>query len=93
MVAQGLVYKVQMFVMVPVHVNYGEKPKKFIGLNFERWQQKMLFYLTTSNLSRFLSEEAHKLNEDETDMQVINVVDTWKHYDFLWKKLCNERIT
>ena len=67
MVAQGLVYKVQMFVMVPVHVNYGEKPKKFIGLNFERWQQKM-FYLTTLNLARFLSEEVHKLNEGETDM-------------------------
>ena len=30
-----------------------EKPKKFNGLNFKRWQQKMLLYLTTLNLARF----------------------------------------
>ena len=43
----------------------------------------MLFYLTILNLARFLSEEALKLNEGETDMQVINAVDAWKHFDFL----------
>ena len=29
---------------------------------------EVLFYLTTLNLARFLSEEASKLNEGETDM-------------------------
>ena len=43
----------------------------------------MLFYLTTLNLVRFLSEKTPKLNEGETDMQVINIVDAWKHFDFL----------
>ena len=43
----------------------------------------MLFYLTTLNLPRFLTEEAPKLKEDEHDIQVISVVDAWKHYDFL----------
>ena len=36
--------------MIPmVHVN---KPEKFGGTNFKRWQQKMIFYLTTLNLAR-----------------------------------------
>ena len=49
---------------VPISISPGEKPEKFNGLNFKRWQQKMLFYLTTLNLARFLTEEAPKLKED-----------------------------
>ena len=40
-------------VMVPV--NHAERPEKFNGLNFKRWQQKMMFYLTTLNFARFLT--------------------------------------
>ena len=43
----------------------------------------MLFYLTTLNLVRFLTDDAPKLREDELDIQVISVVDAWKHYYFL----------
>ena len=43
----------------------------------------MLFYMTTLNLARFLTEEAPKLKEDECDIQVISIVDAWKHSDFL----------
>ena len=43
----------------------------------------MLFYLTTLNLTRFLIEEPPKLSEGEIDMQVVNTVDAWKHFDFL----------
>ena len=42
---------------VTVPVNHGEKLEKFNGLNFKRWQQKMLFYLTTLGLARFLTED------------------------------------
>ena len=35
----------------------------------------MLFYLTTLNLVRFLTENAPKLKEDEHVIQVISVVD------------------
>ena len=44
----------------------------------------MLFYLTKHlNFARFLIEEAHNFKEDECDIQVIIVVDAWKHYNFL----------
>ena len=78
-VAQVLV----MPTVVHIVVSPGEKQEKFNGLNFKRWQQKMLFYLITLNLTRILTEDSPKLKEDEHDIQVINVVDAWKHSDFL----------
>ncbi|GKD80821.1 hypothetical protein Tco_1347660, partial [Tanacetum coccineum] len=38
--------------------NHAERPEKFNGQNFKRWQQKMFFYLTTLGLARFLKETA-----------------------------------
>ncbi|XP_031378450.1 uncharacterized protein LOC116193838 [Punica granatum] len=67
--------------MVPV--NHVEKPEKFNGLNFKMWQQKMLFYLTTLNLSRVLTENAPTLSVGESDVQALNAVDAWKHFDYL----------
>ncbi|PKI41844.1 hypothetical protein CRG98_037768 [Punica granatum] len=67
--------------MVPV--NHVEKPEKFNGLNFKRWQQKMLFYLTTLNLTRFLTENAPTLSVGESDVQALSAVDAWKHSDYL----------
>ena len=43
----------------------------------------MLFYLTTLNLTRFLTVHAPKLERDVCDIQVIGVVNAWKHSDFL----------
>ena len=57
-----------MPTIVPIHVSPREKLEKFNGLNFKRWQQKMLFYLTILNLARFLIEDAPKLKEDERDI-------------------------
>ncbi|GMY20677.1 Retrovirus-related Pol polyprotein from transposon TNT 1-94 [Fagus crenata] len=70
-------------VIVPI--NHGEKPEKFNGTEFKRWQQKMLFYLTTLNLAKFLYEDAPTLNENESDKQVVAAIDAWKHADFLYK--------
>ncbi|XXG67248.1 hypothetical protein AAC387_Pa06g0640 [Persea americana] len=66
----------------PVMLNHGEKPERFNGTEFKRWQQKMLFYFTTLNLAWFLHEEAPALKECETDKQVIAAVEAWKHADF-----------
>jgi len=60
---------------VNVPVNHAEKPEKFNGLNFKRWQQKMFFYLTTLNLGRFLTEDVPNLVEGEGDIQAVNIVD------------------
>ena len=70
-------------VMAPMTVSHGEKPEKFNGNEFKRWQQKMLFYLTTLNLACFLQEDAPALKENETDRQVVAAVEAWKHADFL----------
>ena len=70
-------------VMAPMIVSHGEKLEKFNGTEFKRWQQKMLFYLTTLNLARFLQEDAPALKENETDRQVVTTVEAWKHADFL----------
>ena len=70
-------------VIAPMIVRHGEKPEKFNGIDFKRWQQKMLFYLTTLNLAHFLREEALALKENEIDKQVVAAVEAWKHADFL----------
>ena len=64
-----------MPTIVPMFVSPREKPEKFNGLNFKRWQHKVLFYLDTLNLARFLTGDAPKLKEDERDMQVISAID------------------
>ncbi|KAL9447410.1 hypothetical protein AB3S75_014972 [Citrus x aurantiifolia] len=60
---------------VAIPVNHAERPEKFNGQNFKRWQQKMFFYLTTLNLARFLTENAPKPKEGETDIQVASAID------------------
>ena len=62
--------------------NHGEKPERFNGTNFKRWQQKMLLYLTTLNLARFLNEDGPKLDVGETDKEKLAAVDAWNHSDF-----------
>ncbi|KAK2997238.1 hypothetical protein RJ639_025529 [Escallonia herrerae] len=72
--------------VAPAHgsVGLGERPEKFNEKDFKRWQQKMLFYLTTLNLARFLQEDAPDLGENP-DRQTVAAVDAWKHLDFLCK--------
>ncbi|KAK4407668.1 hypothetical protein Sango_0347800 [Sesamum angolense] len=61
----------------------GKYRKKFSGNDFKRWHQKMLFYLTTLNLARFLSEEAPVVPEGESDTKKRAAIDAWGHGDFL----------
>ena len=59
-----------------------ERPEKFNGSNFKCWQQKILFYLTTMNLSQFLKEEAPTVTPD-SDKKTVYAVDAWKHADYI----------
>ena len=76
-------------VLIPTPVNApvqvkGEKPEKFSSVDFKRWQQKMLFYLTTLNLARFLKEEVLVLTEEKReDKTAVAAVDAWKYTNFL----------
>ncbi|XP_022880640.1 uncharacterized protein LOC111397908 [Olea europaea var. sylvestris] len=60
-----------------------KKLEKFNGSNFKRWQQKMLFYLTTLSLEKFLKEDALSYTKQESDVEKLAAVDAWKHSDFL----------
>ena len=76
---------------VTVPVNHAEKPEKFNGLNFKRWQQKMLFYLTTLNLARFLTEDPPKVNEGDRDS--LMAFDVWKSSNYLcWNYVMNNLV-
>ncbi|KAF3620389.1 hypothetical protein FXO37_33286 [Capsicum annuum] len=44
-----------------------EKPEKFAGIDFKRWQQKIFFYLTTLCLQWFTSEDAPEVPEGTSD--------------------------
>ena len=72
-VARTSVVKEPASVAIPV--NHAKRPEKFNGQNFKRWQQKIFFYLTTLNLARLLTEDAHKFKEGETDVQVASAID------------------
>ena len=65
---------------VAISVNHAERAKKFNGQNFKRWQQKIFFYLTTLNLARFLTEDAPKPKEGETDIQVARCMAPFRFY-------------
>lgn len=43
----------------------------------------MLFYLITLNFARFLTETAPENVKGRDDAQFVNVVDAWKHFEFL----------
>ncbi|KAL8543474.1 hypothetical protein ACS0TY_004129 [Phlomoides rotata] len=47
-----------------------EKPEKFLGNNFKRWQRKMLFYLTMLHLARFLREDPLVVDKNDTARRV-----------------------
>ncbi|GJY98962.1 hypothetical protein Tco_0516392 [Tanacetum coccineum] len=73
-------------IQTPV-ANHAEKPEKFNGQNFKRWQQKMFFYLTTLNLARFLNETAPQVEPptegQPSNAQVVQAMEAWRHSDFL----------
>ncbi|GJV71978.1 retrovirus-related pol polyprotein from transposon TNT 1-94 [Tanacetum coccineum] len=68
--------------------NHAERPEKFNGQNFKRWQQKMFFYLTTLGLARFLKETAPQVEPpaegQSSNAQAVQATTTAKE---LWESL------
>ena len=80
----------QVAATAPVLLWKGRSQKNSMAKIFKRWQQKMLFYLTTLNLARFLTEEKPKLEEGTQDVQVVSAMDAWNHSDYLaWNYIMN----
>lgn len=68
----------------PKLVAQPERPPKFLGVDFVRWQRKMLFYLTTLGCVSYLKEDGPPTpSENETDVNVRTCYDRWCSNDFL----------
>ena len=71
--------KIQTLVHAPLPNPKPEKSGKFDGTEFKMWQQKMLFYLTTLHLAKFLQEDPQEIR---TDRDSVLAVDAWTQGDF-----------
>ncbi|XP_075098234.1 uncharacterized protein LOC107806727 isoform X1 [Nicotiana tabacum] len=69
----------------PAALAPAEKPEKFSGIDFKRWQQKKFFYLTTLSLQMFIKEDVHVLFDETLETERFLVIEAWKHSDFLCK--------
>ena len=62
---------------------FDEKPDKFNGTDFKRWEQKMLFYLTTMNLATIIREDFPKDTTDPPTKEMLLTIGAWTQSDFL----------
>jgi hypothetical protein len=51
----------------------------FNGLDFKKWQHKLLFYMTTLNLAKFLLKKVLKLSNNKFDSIIVVALDVWNH--------------
>ncbi|VFR01020.1 unnamed protein product [Cuscuta campestris] len=61
-------------VMLPA--NSVKEPTKFTGVDFKIWQQRMLFWLTTLNLARYLREDPPVVGEN-ADEPTVQAKEAW----------------
>ena len=66
--------QIQTLMPTPLLNPKSEKPEKFDDTKSKRWQQKMLFYLTTMHLAKFLQEDPP---EPRTDRASVLAVGTY----------------
>ena len=69
-----------------------EKPDKFNGTDFKRWQQKMLFYLTTMNLENITREDVPKATTDPPTREMLLTIEAWMQSDFLCRNYILNRL-
>ena len=69
-----------------------EKLDKFNGTDFKRWQQKMLFYLTTMNLANITREDVPKATTDPPTREMLMTIEAWMQSDFLCRNYILNRL-
>ena len=60
-------------------------PNQFDGKGFKTWQKKMLFFLATMKLEKFLQEDKPLMPYGIDDVHSLATVDIWVHSDFICK--------
>lgn len=61
-----------------------EKPEKFKGFDFKRWQQKILLYLTTLNMANVIISEAPEVpKEGDIPTETLKAIEAWNNNEFL----------
>lgn len=58
-----------------------EMLEKFKSVDFKRWQQKMLFYLTTMNLAHVVKEKVLKVDENPMTKETLSAIEAWDHFE------------
>ena len=71
---------------------YDEKLDKFNGTDFKRWQQKMLFYLTTMTLANIIREDVPKATIDPPTRDMSLTIEAWTQSDFLYRNYILNRL-
>ncbi|KAL6544205.1 hypothetical protein OROGR_010702 [Orobanche gracilis] len=61
----------RMLQMSVLHLSHYEKTKKFLGVDFKRWQQNMLFYFTTLGLVVNLKYDSFMVTGIEIEVRSI----------------------
>ena len=70
---------------VPSVFTQGLMPDKFDGKGFKTWQKKMMFFLTTMKLDKFIQEDKPLIPYGIDDVHSLATVDIWVHSDFICK--------
>ncbi|XP_013617778.1 PREDICTED: uncharacterized protein LOC106324338 [Brassica oleracea var. oleracea] len=76
---------VQTPPFVPSVFTQGLMPNKFDGKGFITWQKKMLFFLTTLKLDKFIQEDKPLVSYRIDNVHTLASVDIWVHSDFVCK--------
>lgn len=82
-ISGGMVQRTLPTVIATPPVTTNKKPEKFTEVGFKQWQQKMFFYLTMLNLTKYLSEVCPIISPNEQDVTTLDALEAWKHGDFL----------
>ncbi|KAL6572567.1 hypothetical protein OROMI_013525 [Orobanche minor] len=79
-------------VAAPTIAVQAEKPEKFAGADFKRWQQKMPFYFTTLGIAVYLKDDPPVVNVTETDRTKHFAYDQWCNGDFMCRNTILNRL-
>ena len=69
-----------------------ETHEKFNGIDFKRWRQKMLFYLTTMNLANIVKEDVPKPDKEPPSKESLMTIEAWTQSDFLCRNYILNRL-